>query len=71
VGVVPHPHTKIGANVFIGENATIGGRGYAGSKDPVVGNNVHITPDAMVMGDTTTGDNLAIGGNAVVIESVP
>lgn len=70
IGVVLHERCKIGNNVMIGTNVTIGGR--SGKFDvPVIGNNVYIATGAKVLGAINVGNNVIIGANAVVINDIP
>lgn len=70
IGVVLHARTKIGRNVQIGTNVTIGGR--SGKFEvPEIGDNVYISTGAKVLGPILIGDNAIIGANAVVIHDVP
>lgn len=70
IGVVIHQKAKIGRNVMVGPQVTIGGR--SNKKDvPVIGNNVYIGTGAKILGDITIGNNVLVGANAVVIKSVP
>lgn len=60
---------SIGDNCFINQQATIG---YGnGPRLPRIGNNVHVSAGARVLGDVTVGDNVIIGANAVVTKNVP
>lgn len=59
---------KIGNNCIVGQNVTIGSRNI---KEPVLGNNVGVYANAVVLGDITIGDNTQIGAGAVVVKSVP
>ena len=70
IGVVLHARCKIGDNVDIGTNVTIGGRSghYV---VPVIGNNVYIATGAKILGPIKIGNNVTIGANAVVINDVP
>jgi serine O-acetyltransferase len=70
-GVIMNHKISLGKNVFIGHGVTIGGRGYDQESLPVIGNNVHIAPGAMILGNIAIGNFVAIGANAVVIKSVP
>ena len=65
-----HARCKIGDNVDIGTNVTIGGRSghYV---VPVIGNNVYIATGAKILGPIKIGNNVTIGANAVVINDVP
>ncbi|MBK8944270.1 MAG: serine acetyltransferase [Ignavibacteriae bacterium] len=70
IGVVLHERCKIGNNVMIGTNVTIGGR--SGKFDvPTIGNNVYIATGAKVLGAINVGNNVIIGANAVVIYDIP
>lgn len=59
---------SIGKNFCIGQNATIGSRNC---KEPVIGNNVSVWTNAIVLGDIAVGDNCQIGAGAVVVKSLP
>ena len=70
IGVVIHARTKIGRNVEIGTNVTIGGR--SGHFDvPRILNNVYIATGSKILGPIEIGNNVIIGANAVVINDVP
>lgn len=70
LGIVLHPRVRIGDNVIIGQQVTIGGRSKIYDV-PVIGNNVFIGTGAKILGDVVIGNNVVIGANAVVVESVP
>lgn len=70
VGVVLHSKCKIGKNVIIGQNVTVG-RQLDPDGVPTIGNNVYISAGARILGEITIGDNVIIGANAVVIKDVP
>lgn len=70
IGIVIHPKVKIGKNVFIGQQVTIGGRG-GNPNLPRIGDNVLIATGAKVLGDIEIGSGSVVGANAVVIHSVP
>lgn len=60
---------SIGKNCWINQQVTIG---YMDdSEPPIIGDNVHITVGAKVLGAITIGDNSIIGANSVVIKNVP
>lgn len=70
IGVVLHARCKVGNNVDIGTNVTIGGR--SGNYEvPIIGNNVYIATGAKIIGPIKVGNNATIGANAVVINDVP
>lgn len=69
-GIVIHPRTRIGRNVFVGQGVTVGGRSQRQGV-PRIGDNVFIAAGAKVLGDIDIGEGSVIGANAVVIKSVP
>jgi serine O-acetyltransferase len=70
IGIVIHPKVKIGKNVLICQQVTIGGTGYELSV-PVIGDDVYIGAGAKILGPIEIGSNCVIGANAVVVKSVP
>jgi serine O-acetyltransferase len=64
----------IGKNCSIRQNVTVGGN-YGKSRDgrvqPLIGDNVSISPGAQVLGPITIGSNTVIGANAVVTTDIP
>ncbi len=71
-GVVIGETTKIGDNVTIYQNVTLGGTGKdKGKRHPNIGNNVIIGSGAQVLGPINIGNNVKIGSNSVVIKDVP
>lgn len=69
LGIVLHPKAKIGKNVLIGQQVTIGGRSKI-YEVPIIGDNVLIGAGAKILGDVVIGNNVVIGANAVVVKSV-
>lgn len=59
---------EIGKNCVVGQNVTIGSRNL---KKPVLGDNVDVYANAIVLGDITIGNNTKIGAGAVVVKNVP
>ena len=51
-------------------NVTIGGKS-GWYEVPVIGNNVHISAGARILGPVRVGNNVLIGANAVVVKDVP
>ena len=70
VGLVIHPDTKIGDNVKIHQNTTIGSREQEG-RPPIIGNNVIIGANCVILGNIIIGDNSVIGAGSVVVKDVP
>lgn len=70
IGVVIHKDSKIGRQVLVSQQVTIGGRsGIPGA--PVIGDFVRIGAGAKVLGNITIGEFAVIGANAVVTKDVP
>ena len=70
LGVVIHEKAVIGDNCTILQHVTIGGK--SGLKElPIIGNNVLIGANAIVIGNVRIGDNVTIGAGAVVTKDVP
>lgn len=70
LGIVVHKRARIGNNVIISPNVTIGGR--AGFLDvPVIEDEVLIGAGACIIGPVTIGKGAKIGANAVVLHNVP
>ncbi|MHB1846878.1 MAG: serine O-acetyltransferase [Deltaproteobacteria bacterium] len=70
MGVVIHPEARIGREVFIGPQVTIGGRsGLRGV--PQIGDHVLIGTGAKILGPIRVGDRAVIGANSVVLRDVP
>jgi serine O-acetyltransferase len=69
-GVVLHHNARIGRNVMIAPQVTLGGRcGHAGV--PVIEDDCYIGVGAKVLGPVRIGAGAQIGANAVVIDDVP
>lgn len=74
---VPHPlgivitgSVRIGANVSLLQNVTLGRIGTA-HRDPVIGNDVEIGAGAAILGPHRIGSHARIGANSVVLDDVP
>lgn len=59
LGIVLHHRAKIGKNVLIGKNVTIGGISKI-KEVPVIGDNVLIWSGAKILGDVVIGKNLRV-----------
>lgn len=74
VGIVIGSDTKIGRNVTIYQNVSIGRlrQGMAESDDyPTLKDHVIVYAGAVIMGNITIGDHAIIGANAVISRDVP
>jgi serine O-acetyltransferase len=69
-GVVLHHTTRIGSEVTIYHQVTIGVRDRRPAA-ATIGNNVSIGAGAKILGPVTVGDGCRVGANAVVITDVP
>jgi len=69
-GIVVHPQSIIGDNVTIHQNVTIGSS-RNGGVPPIIGNNVIIGANALIIGDIKIGNNVVIGAGSVVVKDVP
>lgn len=70
VGIFIHPSVKVGENVTIYQQVTIGENGF-GSESAVIGDNVVIGAGAKIIGPVNIGDDVIIGANAVVTKDIP
>ncbi len=70
LGIVVHKRARIGNNVIVSPNVTIGGRSEMLAV-PVIEDNVLIGAGACILGPVTIGRGARIGANAVVLQSVP
>lgn len=72
MGVVIGETAEIGDNVLIYHGVTLGGTGKdKGKRHPTIGNNVIIGCGAKVLGPITIEDDVKIGANSVVLNSMP
>ena len=67
-GLVIHPLSILGDNVVIRHCTTIGERnGYT----PVIGNNVDVGCNVVIIGRISIGSNTSIGAGSIVVDSIP
>lgn len=74
IGIVIHRRAIIGKNCTIYQNVTIGDGKYNNERQrysPIIGDNVRIYANAVVVGGITVGNNSIIGAGAIVINDVP
>ena len=69
-GIVIHPDARVGRNVVIAQQVTIGGTGHSG-RLPVIEDDCYLGAGCKILGDVTVGHNSVVGANAVVTRSVP
>lgn len=69
--IVINPASVIGKNFNIAQGVTIGSAEGKNKGVPIIGDNVCIQPNAVVVGGITVGDNAFIGPNAFVNIDVP
>lgn len=79
--VLPHPggivlgSAKIGDNVIVFQNVTLGARAFDGAFDratrPIIGDGVVIGAGAVVLGPVTVGDGATVAANSLVTRDVP
>lgn len=73
-GIFLTQFAKVGKNVVIFQQVTIGANTIEGSKSygaPTIGSNVYIGAGAKIIGNVYIANNCRIGANAVVVEDVP
>jgi len=62
---------SIGKNFQFRNSITIGNKGNDNSLLPIIGDNVIVGANAVIIGDITVGDNVIIGAGAIVVKDVP
>lgn len=71
-----HPYStiinakSIGRNCIIRNNTTIGNKSENQNLRPVIGDNVTIEPNCVIIGPINIGDNVIIGAGSVVVKSI-
>jgi serine O-acetyltransferase len=71
-GIVVNYGARIGSNCNINHCVTIGAA-YGGKTPgvPIIGNNVYLGPGSKIIGGISLGNDVAVGANCVVIDSIP
>lgn len=69
-GIVIRKNTVIGENCIIHQNVTIGQR-KTEPEAAIIGNDVDIGANAIILGPVSIGNNSIIGGGAIVLDDVP
>ncbi|MDB9961756.1 hypothetical protein OAD62_06625 [Oceanihabitans sp.] len=62
---------SIGKNFQFRNSLTIGNKSNDNAQVPVIGHNVVVGANAVIIGDITIGDNVIIGAGSVVVKNVP
>lgn len=73
IGIVIGQKVELGKNCTIYQNVTIGTKNtddYKNAKYPVIGNNVTIYPNSIIIGDVHIGDGAIIGAGSLVLSDV-
>lgn len=71
-GVVIGETAIVGDDVTLYHGVTLGGTSWRqGRRHPSLGNGVLIGAGAKILGAITLGDNVRVGANSVVVESIP
>jgi serine O-acetyltransferase len=69
--IIINPSAIIGSNCNISQGVTIGISGRGENRGvPVIGNNVYIGANAVIVGNIIVGDNCVIAANSLVVNSV-
>jgi serine O-acetyltransferase len=69
-GIVIHNQARIGQDVVIGHQVTLGGRDFS-PVAPTIEDGVYIGAGAKILGGVTVGRGATVGANAVVTKDVP
>lgn len=71
-GLVVNDGVIIGENCTLRHNTTIGNKEVGGvySEAPVLGNNVDVGANVVIIGPVIVGDNVVIGAGSVVVKSI-
>jgi serine O-acetyltransferase len=70
LGIVIHRNTRIGKDVVIGHQVTLGGRDLSNSA-PEIEDGAYIGAGAKILGAVRIGAGAMIGANAVITKDVP
>src|SRR3954463_2183348 len=70
MGIVIHSGSRLGTDVVIGHQVTIGGRDVTAGA-PEIGEGVYIGAGAKILGALRIGRGASVGANAVVTRDVP
>ena len=62
---------SIGQNFLFRNGLTIGNKNEDNSLRPIIGHNVEVGANVVIIGDITIGDNVIIGAGSVVVKDIP
>ena len=70
LGIIIHSQARIGKDVFIGHQVTLGGKGVSPAA-PCIGDGAYLGAGAKILGGVKVGRGATVGANAVVTKDVP
>lgn len=70
-GIFIHSNCKIGENVVVMQQVTLGIKDLQSNGVPHIGQGCYIGAGAKILGDVKIGQNVRVGANAVVTRDVP
>jgi len=70
-GLVVHSSAKLGSNVILRHNVTIGEKNTDGDVAPAIGDDVDIGAGAILLGPIKVGNGAVVGAGSVVLIDVP
>lgn len=70
-GIVIHSHTRVGKNVTIMQNVTIGARRVGESAGATIGDGAMLGAGAILLGPVRIGEGATVAAGSVVLHDVP
>ncbi|RPH29070.1 colanic acid biosynthesis acetyltransferase WcaB [Buttiauxella warmboldiae] len=70
-GVVINKNVVAGDDLVIRQGVTIGNRGGEDLSCPVIGNQVELGSNIVIIGDISIGNNVVVGAGSVVVDDIP
>jgi serine O-acetyltransferase len=70
-GIVIHSRTRVGENVTIMQNVTIGARRHGETEGAAIGDGAVIGAGAILLGPVHIGEGANVGAGSVVLHDVP
>jgi serine O-acetyltransferase len=71
IGIVIGKRVVLGENCVVYQNVTIGGKSLTDLSSPVLGNNITVFANAIIVGDIKIGNNVTVGAGSVVTKNIP